>query len=63
MRRRAFLPAVLWHGYFRLEMLYAADLNTRRQILGAGQDADNGKMVCVVVSTFIFKFPKLTRQA
>lgn len=27
--------AVLWHAYFRLEMMYAADLSTRRQILGA----------------------------
>ena len=63
IRRHAFLPAVLWHGYFRLEMLYAADLNTRRQILGAGEDADNGKMVCVVVFTFNGKSPKLTRRA
>lgn len=43
---------VLWHGYFRLEMLYAADLNTRRQILGASEDAANNKMGTVAEIVF-----------
>ena len=31
---------VLWHGYFRLEMLYAEDLRARRRILGARERCD-----------------------
>jgi hypothetical protein len=50
--RGEFSSAVLWHGYFRLEMLYAADLNTRRQILGASEDAANNKMVRALFLSF-----------
>lgn len=35
-------------------MLYAADLNTRRQILGANEDAANDKMVIILSSSVSF---------
>mmetsp|Transcript_3035 Transcript_3035/g.6929 ORF Transcript_3035/g.6929 Transcript_3035/m.6929 type:complete len:461 (+) Transcript_3035:166-1548(+) len=44
---------VLWHGYFRLEMLFAEDLHVRRQVLGA-RESNDGKHEMGVVAGIVF---------